>query len=309
MGGTIEVESEPGRGSEFAVTLPAPPAPGLPTEERFGVRSLEGRRILLIHQQARARAILERDAHAYGVPLRAGGSLSEALAWVRDGERFDAAILDARVLEREGTTSPLAEIRACLDGPVILMTLPGEASNRDLADLPLRVGRPLRAVRLGPVLMRAWSARERDRSEARTYAAEQGEQTASRSLRILVAEDNLVNQRVIVSMLTRLGHSVDVVDDGSTAVEAVQSRRYDLVLMDLQMPGMDGLAATRAIRALGGDPSLVRIVALTANAMKEDQSLCLDAGMDDFLPKPASKRTLTAALERAEAAARGLASS
>ncbi len=307
MGGTIEVESEPDRGSEFSVTLPAPPAPGAPIALRFGVSALEGRRLLLVHQHAGARAILARDAAAYGVPMRVAGSLAEALEWVRDGERFDAAVLDARVLEREGAAD-LIEVRASLDGPTVLMALPGEVRAGDLPQLPLRIGRPLRARRLSPHLIRAWTEREHDPNVPRARSTLEPERTASHPFRILVAEDNLVNQRVIVSMLTRLGHRVDVVDDGSTAVEAIQRQRYDLVLMDLQMPTMDGLAATRAIRALGGDASLVRIVALTANAMKEDQSQCLEAGMDDFLPKPASKRALVAALERAEAAMQGLAS-
>jgi CheY-like chemotaxis protein len=118
-------------------------------------------------------------------------------------------------------------------------------------------------------------------------------------LRILVAEDNEVNQLVINAMLTQMGHVVDVVRDGVEAVEKVRTGAYDVVLMDIQMPRLDGLAATRQIRALGGSASRVPIVALTANAMRDDLRACLDAGMDDHLAKPLEQRDLARVIARA----------
>jgi len=114
-----------------------------------------------------------------------------------------------------------------------------------------------------------------------------------------VAEDNAVSQRVAVRMLEKAGHRVDLVSNGREAVEALQRTSYDLVLMDCQMPEMDGFEATRAIRAAEvGTDRHVPILALTASAMQQDREQCLAAGMDDYLAKPFTKQTLTAALER-----------
>ncbi len=117
-----------------------------------------------------------------------------------------------------------------------------------------------------------------------------------RPLRILVAEDNRVNQLVVVHMLRRLGYSADVAEDGVAAVTAAARSTYDIVLMDVQMPNMDGLTATRSIReARGPQP---RIIAMTANAMPGDRELCLEAGMDDYISKPIDLESLGAALAR-----------
>ena len=118
-------------------------------------------------------------------------------------------------------------------------------------------------------------------------------------LRILVAEDNSVNQILIRAMLARLGHYVDVVGDGLEALHQVQAAPYDLVLMDVQMPQLDGFAATRAIRALSGSVAFIPIVAMTANVMAEDRLACTAAGMNDFLPKPIDRAQLHEVIERA----------
>jgi CheY-like chemotaxis protein len=122
---------------------------------------------------------------------------------------------------------------------------------------------------------------------------------APSSLRLLLAEDNLVNQKVAVRMLDRLGYRVDVVANGIEAVEAVRRQRYDVVFMDVQMPEMDGLEATRQIRTLGGDASQPYIIALTANAMEGDREACLAAGVDAYVAKPVGMQDLADAIERA----------
>ena len=117
-------------------------------------------------------------------------------------------------------------------------------------------------------------------------------------LTILVAEDNLINQQVAVGLLEKLGHRADVADDGRAALEMVQARPYDLVLMDMQMPGMSGLDATQAIRALDHPAKALPIIAMTANAMSGDRDLCLAAGMNDYISKPIDRAKLAALLGR-----------
>lgn len=119
-----------------------------------------------------------------------------------------------------------------------------------------------------------------------------------RALRILVAEDNAINQQVAVGLLTKLGHRADVAHDGAEALIQVQQGDYDLVLMDMQMPNMDGLTAARAIRALDGSISAITIIAMTANAMDEDRNACLAAGMNDYISKPIDRQRLAALLSR-----------
>ncbi len=123
-------------------------------------------------------------------------------------------------------------------------------------------------------------------------------QSAQRSFRILVAEDNLVNQKVIRALLVCAGHTVDIVVDGREAVEAVNSQPYDLVIMDIHMPKMDGVTATKLIREQGGNGATIPIIAVTAKAMAGDREIYLAAGMNDFVPKPINTAELHEALAR-----------
>jgi len=142
-----------------------------------------------------------------------------------------------------------------------------------------------------------------DRSEMVSLPAQPGLAAPQRaSLRILVAEDNDVNQILINAVLSRMGHVVHLVANGQLAVEAVRRGDYDLVLMDLQMPGMDGMEATQAIRALGGARAELPIIAMTANAFEEDRLACLAAGMDDYVAKPIDMEQLARAIARSSVA-------
>ncbi|MGB1026213.1 MAG: response regulator, partial [Rhodospirillaceae bacterium] len=131
----------------------------------------------------------------------------------------------------------------------------------------------------------------------KTAPATPESQDVSSGLRVLVAEDNPVNQMVAKGHLTKLGHRVAIAEDGVKAVEAVSTTEFDLVFMDVQMPNMDGLEATRRIRALGGSRSILPIIAMTANVMAGDRERCLDAGMDGYLPKPAKRADILAIIE------------
>ena len=123
-------------------------------------------------------------------------------------------------------------------------------------------------------------------------------ETTTRGSRILLAEDNPVNQRVAAAILTRAGHTVDTVANGIEAINAVKSRHYDVILMDVQMPEMDGVAATKAIRAFAGEKRNIPIIAITANAMAGDREEYLEAGMNDYLPKPFKPNELLTAIDR-----------
>jgi PAS domain S-box-containing protein len=299
MGGDVGVESEPGKGSRFWIALPmelvAPQSSAPPV--------LEGRRILVVDDNAINRDVIERQLRAFGARVRA---CADAAAGMDDltraaarGMPWEVAVIDSQMPVVTGSDM-VRMIRAIpmLSGTRIVITssqgLPadqheGEAATDAFLHKPLRQASLLDAI--GRVLGLAGS----DASGADENPAAAAE-TAGRRLRILVAEDNPVNQQVAMGLLRKLGHSVDVVGDGVEALEAVRLLPYDLVLMDVQMPEMDGLEATRAIRALGPPAGGVPIVAMTANAMRGDDQMCLDAGMNGYISKPIDRRKLVEVL-------------
>ncbi len=306
MGGTVTVESEPGRGSEFAVTVPAEDATDRAGSARFDVSILRGRRLLTVLHHPLQRELLERDARDHEMTIRSASSLDEARGWLVAGEEFDAVFIDSRTF---GTNAAeiLDEMKRRARVPFILLAAPGSRSEgiaaEEAACFTLRIGRPLRTKRFAVSLAAVWGRTARSEpggAEVRTVESV----SDLDGLRVLVAEDNLVNQRVARIMLGKLGCEADVVSDGAQAVEAFRQRHYDLVLMDVQMPEMDGLEATRAIRALGPPGEQARIIALTANAMGDDRLRCLEAGMDDFVSKPLSVLALSKVIERSTARGR-----
>ena len=301
MGGTMWVESEEGKGSTFHIGLPVEAAE-VPT--RVAVQSalpqLAGKRILVVDDNATNREIVARHARSWGMEAVAIASPSEALARIEEGEKFDVAVLDLVMPEMDGLALA-REIRRHRDErelPLVLLTslgrLPQAQSSGEFA---VQLAKPVKGSQLYNALLKAL-AEHVQQPEAGEPVPEVGKPATS-SLRILLAEDNAVNQKVALRLLDQLGYRADVASNGLEALEALERQPYDVVLMDVQMPELDGLDASRRICERWPAEVRPRIIAMTANAMPEDREACFAAGMDDYVAKPIRPNELAEALSRA----------
>ncbi|HYM72000.1 MAG TPA: response regulator [Stellaceae bacterium] len=309
LGGRIGVASEPGQGSQFWFTAALAPARG--ATAAAPPPDLEGMRVLVVDDNAVNREIMAKQLAAWRaevVTVAAPDAVIPALRQAAEaGSAFAAAVLDHAMPELDG----IALARLIRADPrfagvrLILATSTGVASLRTEA-----TAEGVAAVLVKPsppsTLLAALAAPPEALAAARAMVTPTADPASASALgagmRVLVAEDNKVNQVVVKQMLEKLGCRVDAVANGLEAVEAVRLAPYHLVFMDVQMPEMDGLAATGAIRALHlPDRRDVWIIALTANAFAEDAQRCLAAGMSDFLAKPIRPDDLKACLERVPA--------
>jgi CheY-like chemotaxis protein len=295
MGGTLDVLSEPGVGSTFHFTLPLATQPEHPPEPE---RLLSGQEILLIEPHARTRetlsAYLTRSGAAVQAHEEPSPILENASTLRGDLARFHAIIINAshalQILPPD-TTTPL-------NLPTKLI-ITASASRLPLANA-LRNHGPV-AVLLKPVRHRQLLSALTQPLPPEPHIPPTPSHTtipAASTLAVLVAEDHPVNQRVIALQLAKRGIHPTIVETGAAAVSAAASTPFDAILMDCQMPEMDGYEATRRIRALPGVSAKARIIAMTANTMEGDRQRCLEAGMDDYLSKPVSDRELDDALQR-----------
>ena len=299
MGGTLRVESEEGKGSVFHVELVADEA-HVPARIRFdeGLAVLEGKRILVVDDNATNREIVSRQTRSWAMEPVAVALPSEALALVEQGAPFDVALLDLVMPEMDGVELA-AEIRLRRpELPLVLVTSLGRLPQvRSSDDFAAQLAKPLKASQLHDALMSVLAAKPDGRTETTGAVSARPE---SSSLRILLAEDNAVNQKVALLMLEKLGYRADVAWNGLEALEALERQAYDVVLMDVQMPELDGLDATRRICERWPAGERPRIVAMTANAMQDDRDACFAAGMDDYVAKPIRPEALRRALERVQ---------
>jgi signal transduction histidine kinase/DNA-binding response OmpR family regulator/HPt (histidine-containing phosphotransfer) domain-containing protein len=303
MGGTIQVTSQPGVGSTFSYTVPferGPGALGQPPEPRS---DLAGVHVLVVDDHQTGRVVLTRMLEGWRLRPEAFADADAALVALhraaRTADPFALALVDRNMPGRDGLDllrlirqdPNLADVR------VVLLTSssrPGEASDARGAGARAHLTKPVRQSQLYDVLASVLADTGERAPAKRSTVARDG----SRTGRLLLAEDNAVNQRVASLMLEQLGFTVDVVGDGQAAVDAARAGVYDAVLMDCQMPVMDGFEATAAIRRHEGDGRRLPIIALTASALESDQQRCLDAGMDGHVAKPIRFEALGEALDR-----------
>ncbi len=293
MGGRIWAESEPGRGSIFHFTAVVGVDAGRRLPETQGAHP--ARRVLLVDDHCAQRRALTRRLERLGAAVTATATGAEALQLART-HAFDAALIDLHMPGMDGLelAAKLGELSAPAPVPVALMTsavdVTAERSAR-AAGLTSFVRKPVRTRALREFLGGA----PRERSASSEFDASAA---AKWPVSILLVDDSAVNRQVGVAMLERMGYAPDVATTGMEAVALVRAARYDLVLMDVQMPEVDGVEATRRIRQLPGARGTTRVVALTANALPGDRERYLDAGMDDYLPKPLQPDALLAVLQK-----------
>ncbi len=303
MGGRMWVDSVLGVGSTFCFTIVADASGTLLAHSvlQESASALSGKRLLIVDDNATNRRILVKQSLLWGMVPSAAVSAVEALDFVRHGHAFDVAILDMRMPNMDGI-GLASEIRKYRDAdalPLIMLTsVAHRPRNVSMSKVQFAacLNKPIKptalfdvllhALRIGPVHVPAQTAPRR------------GRMADALPLAILVAEDNAINQKVLQQLLQHLGYRADVVGNGVEVLAALERQHYDVVLMDVQMPEMDGLEATRRLRLRHAGKALPRVIAMTASAMPGDREHCLAAGMDAYVSKPLELNDLSAVLKR-----------
>ena len=302
MGGKIWVVSKAGHGATFSFTA-ALKIVARSNAPEAAKRDVSGVRILVVDDNASNRGILESALKTCGLEVSVASSVEQALHHLhesaRQGTPCQVVLADSRMPNRDGFELA-EEIRRSpeIAVPIVMMLTSDDyyASVRRCSELGIaaHILKPVRLLELLAALRQAVSPDMReDELEVREA------KPASGPFRILLAEDNLVNQRLAVRILEKMGHQVAVALTGQEALNALRAEKFDLVLMDVQMPEMDGFAATREIRRIEqGRQKHLPVIAMTAHAMKGDRETCLEAGMDDYIAKPINREELRLVIER-----------
>ncbi|MDD2804619.1 MAG: response regulator [Elusimicrobiales bacterium] len=303
MGGAIGFESEHGKGSTFWFTLPFDVQAGEPAQEPV-IADVAGARALIVDDNAANREIISRYLETWGMRYSAapsGGAALELLKKEAGGpDPFRIMVLDMQMPGMDGLmlAAELKKDRSLAGLRAVMMTSLGHELGQqelDAAGISACLGKPVRPLALLKKISFALAGAAAPRPEPVPHVEPEAK-PLNRHFRVLVAEDNTVNQKVAVKQLEKLGYASDVAANGLEVLEAMKRQPYDLVLMDCQMPEMDGFQATAEIRKIEADQRRTPIVAMTANALQGDRERCFAAGMDGYIPKPVRMDALAAAL-------------
>jgi signal transduction histidine kinase/CheY-like chemotaxis protein len=306
MGGSIDVESTEGEGSTFWFHLPFEIAQSIVASDEGDTR-LIGRSVLVVDDNDTSRRILRHELGKWGLDMAEASSGPDAIELLESTDRpFDVMIVDTEMPDMDGF-----ELAEAVQGfahhartPIVLLNStsrvrsPEELESLGISDQLLK---PVRRLTLQRSVARAMGM-DPDLVEAPPpppdIKPQEDTEVERQQVRILLAEDNSVNQKVALRQIEKLGYSAEAVANGHEAVAALERIRYDIVLMDCQMPEMDGFEATGVIRKREGDRAHTVIIAMTANAMEGDRDRCIAAGMDDYLSKPLTKEALGTMLDK-----------
>jgi signal transduction histidine kinase/DNA-binding response OmpR family regulator len=302
MGGEMWAESAPGEGSEFKFTIVADRAePVLARAVRDDlVHVLNGRRLLFVDDNDTNRTIVSKQATAWGLETLALASGEAAIAALKRGRQFDVAIFDSKIgdLPGEELAARIKALDAAL--PLVLLAPLGYRETNQ-GTFAARLVKPLKSSQLLDCLMNVLGG---PHVSTPVPQAQNGLAEETTLFKALLVEDNAVNQKLALRLLDKLGVRADVAGNGIECLQALDRQPYDLIFMDVQMPEMDGLEASRRIREKPGGSEQPYIIAMTANAMQGDREECLAAGMNDYVSKPIRPDALAQALERAKDAMR-----
>lgn len=298
MGGTIWVESEVGVGSCFSFTIQVRRAAATDSPETI---LLQNQRVLVVDDNATHRQNLAAQLKRWGLAITEASSAKAAEARLAQLGSFDLLVIDQQMPETDGLVFLTALRQADITTPAILMRTHGHR----ITDSPARcltLAKPLRRRALHKALHTALGVVGAPHADHAPEPPLVTPQPHAGSVKILLAEDNPINQKVALRLLDRLGYQADVAANGLDVLHALQRAPFDIVLMDVQMPEMDGLTATRKLRASLPDAEQPYIIAMTANALEGDRENCLAAGMNDYVSKPIKRGAVQEALARALAA-------
>ncbi len=293
MGGKLDVESETGKGSDFFFNIKVKKSSAaLSINQKMGkIPELRNKRVLIVDDNKTNLKILSLQCKSWGMNPVISESPFEGLKMLESGERFDIALVDMQMPDMDGITLGKKIINLALDKKpaMILLTSIGQVNRYSSEYKKLfdsYVSKPVKQSQLFDIMINVLSGIDKVSVNADWSSKIDSCLSVKYPLSILIAEDNIINQKLLLRMISKMGYIADVANNGLEAVEAVERQKYDVVFMDIQMPEMDGVEAAKRIVSQNKTANRPYIIAVTANAMAGDREKYIEAGMDDYLSKP-----------------------